>query len=292
MKTSKRLWLAGSVVAAFLVVLGCDRGGTAPSPDKRGDRLSSLPYVTAPGWSFPQPPSVYFLDNDRLIYLGASDEEYDELYAGDQFAVRVWNWRTGKAESIDRAVHMQLCYDGAHVRYYVGSGETTVERFGPIGSLKEASFPSRHLRGHSLNDRGERTHLFHCREYKLAELGPEANCRILLRDGDGMLDATGRSCRETERKEQERLQSLPSQRSTGRTPLFEYEHQLSQRPAVYFASGNAQPVELPIVAQEIPRFGRGIKYVEFAQAYVIKANHPVGSDWSSPWPTGLPTPVY
>lgn len=285
------LWFAGALGVAAVAALGWYLFATPPAKEARKSS-NLLPYVTAPGWSFPNQPSIFFLDNDRVIYLGGSEEEYDELIEKRLFAVRIWNWRTGEAVSFDRAALEKLCYDGKEVRYIVQMGDVVVERYGSLDALREQTLDRKEHYGEGLNKRGEERHRFYCRTYKKADLGPEANCRIPLREGDGILDATGRACREAEREEQKRLAALPRPDPKSVTLAFQFDQQLLDRPASYFSDASAEATPLPIVAREIHRFGWKIYYSDFAKAYAFRANESTQRPWMGSWPEGVPIPFY
>ena len=286
------LWCAGALGAAAVAVAGWYL--VAGTPAKEAKKSSNLlPYVTAPGWSFPNQPSIFFLDNDRVIYLGGSEQEYDELIEKRLFAVRIWNWRTGEARSFDRAVFEKLCFDGREVRYIVQRGDIVVQRSGPLDNLRDDARPKEEFYLDALERRGEQDHRFYCRTYKKSELGPEANCRIRLRDGDGILDATGRFCRQAEQNEYARLKALPQPEARTVSADFQYEQQLLSSAASYFTDASSDAILLPIKSREISRFGWKIHYADFVQAYTFRANqsaeHPGAG---STWPEGVAIPFY
>lgn len=285
------LWFAGALGAVTVAAVGWQFVKATLSNEATA-KPTTLPYVTAPGWSFPNPPSVFWIDNDRLIYLGGSEEEYDELIAKRLFAVRIWNWRTGEAVSFDRAAVESLCYDGNEVRYIVQRGDIVVERYGGLSALQTRALERKEHFGAGLNKRGEARHRFYCRTYKTAALGPEGNCRIPLRDGDGILDATGRACRQAEREERDRLKALPHSNPKAASPDFRFDQQLLDRPAAYFTSAAADPTLLPIASREVHISGWGIRYSEFAQAYTFRADRSTVLPWTGSWPEGVPIPFY
>ena len=282
------LFVASAVAVVYAAWSERQSNASGASNQDKADKL--LPYVTAPGYMFPH--TIHWIDDDNILYLGGSAEEYEELWTKRLFSVRIWNWRTGEVRDVDRAASEHICFDGDVVRYAVQLGDVVVYRQGPLGATSDVSFQKEELTGEAQAKRGERRHPFYCREYKLGPLGPEANCRIPLRDGDGLLDATGRRCRPAERSELERLKQLDIKDPSSIARAFSYQQELLSRPVEYFTNATAEPIRLPLAARELTWSGYGIHYSWFSDAYVVRAMETATFNPRGHWPEGVPVPFY
>jgi hypothetical protein len=271
------------VIGVALVI-----GVSAPSAYGSG---SSRKYEvrTAPGYAFPNGANSYhFVDNDRVIFIGASPSEMS-LANKHVYSVRVWNWRTNEIKTIDRTTYLGLCYDGQNVRFTAAlDAQTVLIKHGALDNIQTVSTPRKDLIAAS--ERGEYLHPFHCRMVTPEELGHEGRCRFPLRDGDGLLDIRGRACRDEEKLRLAELRKAGPQNGAS-NPLWEYERQLEDRPIYYFETPGGEPSAMPFRVHQFSIYP-GLSYAKHAQVYVFKPWQPSIRQPSNVWPAGLPTQVY
>lgn len=264
-------------------------------PDAWANRVGERPHVrTAPGYAFPSGNNSYhFLDNDRIVFLGASEDELERAEREHVYAVRVWNWRTGEIASIDRANTLQLCFDGETLEFVTHNGkQTVVTKRGSIGKLETIERSREEGYVEAMAARGELRHGFYCGTYTWSTFGDEGLCKFPLRHGDGYLDATGRRCRQEEKLKMDSLKHRPSEKPGEPRPATQYEMSLRDRSVEYFSQPGSEPTLLPILVREVALYGNGIFYAPHAQTYVLRAAEAKSKRWEGSWPRGLPTPIY
>src|SRR5512135_815838 len=225
-------------------------------------------------------PSLYWIDNDRLLFEGANTSDMNEAVAvKDPHRVErlkklyVWD---AKSQSVRfYAEGSRLCVSKGTLHYTVRTDKSAgirVKKIGPLGSEKEITEPL--PTKEELSPRGQMARVHEgitCKTHLRSELSPPAPQRrriIVLREGDGYLDAGPNGT----------LELIDEIRATGPGHIK------------LFQPGNPTPIELPITLEQGP--GRPA-YSEYLGAYFTLPNAK-GSNpgLATDWPKGVPFTIY
>jgi len=220
-------------------------------------------------------PSVYWIDNDRLLFEGINRSEMDAALAnrepqrvGRLKRLYLWDDRTGSIRFYadgaglcvaDGIVHFTVLEDGA-------SGSRII-REGPPGSEKE-------IRTDERGDRGRADTLYSqlaCKTYARGDLSPPVppgRRVVVLREGDGYLRAG----------------------PVGIAQRIEELRAHGSRHIRLFRPGSSAGIELPFTLEQGPGYPI---YSDYLGAYVTLPQ-PKGSAPGriTSWPRGLPFTVY
>jgi len=225
-------------------------------------------------------PSLYWLDNDRLLFEGANTTDMNEAVATkDPHRVErlkklyIWDAKTRSVKFY--AEGSRLCVSNGTLHYTVRTDKSAgirVTKIGPLGLEKEITEPL--PTKEELSTRSQMARVYSsitCETHLRSELSPPAPQRrriIVLREGDGYLDAGPDVT----------LKLIEEIRANGPGHI-----KLFQR-------GNPTPIELPITLEQEP--GRPT-YSEFLGAYFTLPK-PKGSNPGlvTDWPKGVPFTVY
>jgi hypothetical protein len=231
---------------------------------------------------------VYWLDNDRILFTGHSEEEFQRRYNAAQrppYSLRIWNVNTNVVDHLDD-VWGAHCYFGGFIRYESRDRSTkeTIIKEGVLEHLTEVRTNVSYFSSEAARERqaqGELRHAFNCKTYLLSDLGPEAICLMPLLPGDGFIDATGGACKPEVREQQRQI------RANSGTD-FELLRKLKENPVVYYKAIGAEPLTLPIKSKEVGRTA----YSEWSREYVVIAAEPKEKQRDGPWLKGFPRPIY
>jgi hypothetical protein len=252
-------------------------------------------FKEAPGYfEYAQPGSwrIYWVDNDRILYAGHSEEQFEERLANPSryyYTLRIWNVKTGSVQDVDVAEGGH-CYFEGYLEYEVKRTATQqwVKSISMNGTARNADSAIAWL--HKARQPDERNHIANCKTYRDRDLGPEGACITPLLDDDGYVDATGGRCKaETvERFNQIRLGPIQAA-SAAQTALIA---QLGEMPITYFPKLEGAGLALPIKSREIHFAAAHTRYVEWSRQYVSVADAPKDTPWRGEWPINTPRPVY
>jgi hypothetical protein len=209
-------------------------------------------------------PSVYWIDDHRLMFLGFKATEIDAPAGKDPSSGRrlkklfIWDVRRPVAEEYASAD--SLCYSDGWVSYRTAVDQSrAIEtvREGPLGAEQETTKPFLSF--------GEVRSNFTCKRHAVAHLVPPAsrNRRIVvLRKGDGYLDLG---------------------------PSLGIKIEGEPRTVRLYSGKTGQPISLPIVWEEnVAQYD--VAYSAYQDAYVLRPKRP--GNGSRQWPEALPLRVY
>jgi hypothetical protein len=240
---------------------------------------------------------LYWLDNDTVLFAG-----YDEhaLTSGKATTtLRTWNWRTnaiGNIDVLEETRGGQLCYAEGYARYLSpgSADDEVIIKEGPIGRATERRL-SRNDPFFFIDRRSrtvEQLNPFTCRWYLPTDFGPEGKCLYPLRDGDGLVDFSGRNCRPEIQKRWREANELPDSASIW-AERRRIEADLARVSAVWYRSPQEPPIEMSVNAGELPFHTGGLRFSAWSHEYVIAAGRPrLGRLNSGNWPEGEPRRIY
>lgn len=225
-------------------------------------------------------PSLYWIDNDRLLFEGANTSDMNEAMATKdprqverEKKLFIWDAKTRSVKFY--AEGSRLCVSNGTLHYTVRTDKSAgirVKKIGPLGLEKEITEPL--PTKEELSPRSQMARVFSsitCETHLRSALSPPAPQRrriVVLREGDGYLDAGPDGT----------LELIKEIRATGPGHIK------------LFQPGNTTPIELPITLEQEP--GRPT-YSEFLGAYFTlpkaKGSNP---GLATDWPKGLPFTVY
>jgi len=221
-------------------------------------------------------PSIYWIDNERLIFEGINSADRSTAVANREpnqvkRLKKLYVWDANSKSVRFYAEGSELCVSNGTLHYTVRTDKTAgirVVKAGPLGHEQQTSVPlptkeELSWRAQSERVRGD----FTCKTHLRADLSPPApkgRRIIVLRDGDGYLDAG----------------------PDGTLELVQEIRKKGPGPIKLFRPGNRNPIDLPITLEQGP--GRPI-YSEYLGAYVTLPR-PKGSNPGhvTDWPKGLP----
>lgn len=227
-----------------------------------------------------QGPSLFWIDEKRLLFAGIKTSEMDAAIAAketdrEERLRKLYLWEADTKAVRFYANAQGVCVSDGIVRYRVAVNKergTYTVREGPFGVEKEIEKlrPS----NEELSMQGQRARVrstYTCRTHLRKELSPpalEGRRIIVLREGHGYLDAGPE-------RTQDRIEEI---RTHGATPIKLY------RPGI------ATPIDLPITLEQGP--GAPI-YSPYLDIYVTHPR-PKGSDPGrvTSWPKNLPFKLY
>jgi hypothetical protein len=213
-------------------------------------------------------PSLYWLDNDRLLFAGV---KAGDRRGRDARKLYIWDSRSNSVTLYSDA--KGACVVNGVIRYTLRQDKEagkTIVREGPLGYEREfeEALPSKE----KISRERPIQSIFTCRSHFRSELVPPAprfRRVVVLRNGDGYIDI-----------------------EPGGGPNFLEERRATKKNLVlYQASGKA--VELPLTWDE--QFSPSdFKFSAFRNAYVLTPRAARGSPIgiSGPWPKGRPLVVY
>lgn len=86
--------------------------------------------------------SVYWLDNERVLFVGYKDRKSSARSDGPKIQLLEWNTATGQVMSrADLGTHSFLCYARGYVHYHFRNGSNVTMRAGPLGKETALSPP-------------------------------------------------------------------------------------------------------------------------------------------------------
>ena len=241
------------------------------------------PVKEAPGYFEFSSWRAYWLDNERLLYGGHSDQEYEQrsrtVPTFRHYSLRIWNVNFNTVEHLDEA-QGGICYFGGYLRYETKrSSDEVVAKEGTLGNLVEVHHPMSYFSAAAQRERDEHRHFFNCRTYRYADLGPEAICLTPLLENDGILDATGGRCKPRTLEQLRVIRETDQPGTTRGVAEEQFLRKLKENPVIYYRTIGSEPVALPIKSTE----GGPSRYSDWSHQYVV-----IGYQR----PKGLPRPIY
>ncbi len=114
-------WLPFAVILA-----GCSTSGVlAEAP------IMSSGYFGVGGYGN---QTVYWLDNERVLFVGYKNRESSAHFDGPKIQLLEWNTATGSVMSrADLGTYSFLCYARGYVHYHFRNGSNVTMRAGPLG---------------------------------------------------------------------------------------------------------------------------------------------------------------
>ncbi len=137
-----------------LALAACSTAGAGPVGDSGIQLSGALGYGALTG------QSVYWIDNDRVLFLGSRRDRISPLSEReDSLKTLLLEWNIQSAQLKTHAelgLYSGLCFDGGYIRYHFKDGADVVIRAGEFGH--EVQIPNRITRTIRLNN-------LTCREY-------------------------------------------------------------------------------------------------------------------------------
>jgi hypothetical protein len=248
-----------------------------------GYAVSATPTVSDTGYEIIHrvgAPSLFWLDDDRLLFAGIKTESMQRAYAAKEAnrverLTKLYLWDAATKSVREHAQAQSVCVANgvvyATVRIDKAAGRLVL-RQGLFGAEKEIHRPLPSGEEQSISAQRERIHSnFTCRTHLRRELSPpvaEGRRIIVLREGDGYLDAGPQSMNE-------RVEEIRAN-GPGHIKLF--------RPGSKFG------IDLPMTLEQGPGYPI---YSGYRGEYVTMPR-PKGSDPSriTSWPRGVPFTAY
>lgn len=211
-------------------------------------------------------PSVYWIDDHRLMFLGLRTADLDAAIAqkdssNGKLVKKLYIWHVGQPVAEEYASADNVCYSDGWVSYRTAvdrSAAIETRKEGPLGAEQEIKKP--------FVGAGEVRSNFTCRRHAVEHLVPPASRDrriVVLRDGDGYLDLGP---------------SLGIKKIEGEA-----------RTVRLYDGNSGQPIPLPIKWEEdVAQYD--VAYSAYRRAYVLRPKRP-GSG-SRQWPENLPLRVY
>jgi hypothetical protein len=228
-------------------------------------------------------PSMFWIDNDRLLFSGANSVDARAAVAAGNDPARVsrlrrlYLWIASTTSVKLYADATDVCVSNGTVRYTVSVDKAAgkaVLREGPFGSEKrvERLLPSKQ----ELSAQGQlaRVHsYFTCKTHLRSELVPPASKFrqiVVLREGDGYLDL-----------------------GPSGGPNYAEERKAHPRNLTLYEGKTGRAIELPMTWEE--NFSPlEVSYSSYRAAYVLRPRAPPGAPIGvvQPWPKGKPLTAY
>lgn len=231
--------------------------------------------VTDSGYWVRNPSNIYWIDNNRIIFVGASNDERDAHIAAinsdKPHVEKVYIWDTrGNAISTYAPISRYggVCFSRGHINFVTEATEKEIVwREGTFGHEVEKRASRNHFFPDKVKERRMRTSKLNCREYPMDSYPPRTD--VMLLEGHGYLGWW-----------------------IGPNKAWKEE---KEAPVRYYKDGASPPIELPLKRDDI----RGANdlvppsYAEWANVYLLLG----GSTWHTKNEHGQrskdqPYPVY
>lgn len=271
--------VVGQVLLALLVLSGCDVAGGGKAFEAKPPFLVSATDL-AYGMRHGAMP-MYWLDNNRVLVPGYAplklvDKTTQEARQYGPLGLYILDTRDNSyVRHADLSFYYSLCYNEGFITYTSQTDEQAGNRIqheGPFGQEKPLPVNAEH------NYRGD------SQPYYAA--CPKIDPEKLLRPEHHDQRVSAWFLREQDGYVYVAKQRSPEERMVDR-------HNQDD-PVKYYRKGQAEPIELPILAKEM-RYSTKLSYSQYAGKYLIIPHMSKGKDIRDndvSWPKGLPYPVY
>lgn len=274
----------------------CCRAVSRSAEWLEGLRGYGYPTTVAPVYLNPgRVPRLFWLDNDRVLFIGHTEEEYKRrgfasYGMGYTYSLLIWNVRSNTVQKLNDTVGGECYFDGFLTYRTQVTADEIVSKQGPIDRLVETRLRAKW----SIRDLpdGEGASIFGCGTYRFAEQGPQGNCLVPLVRGDGFIDPTGGRCAPEAVERMRGIRESAAPERERQIAMTRAEQEFSERPVLYYRTLDSDPIALPIKSKEANLVPMPSRYAEWSRQYVVIADQPKDQQWLGSWPDKLAHPIY